>query len=226
LESSDPTATIAEARAVYDKGVRVLKIKIGRNFADDLARIQRLQAEFKSSERWLYGDADEGLSPDRARAQFRQLADHGLMYIEEPLPIELVPERARLRKTEILPVIASDSALTVRDLNRELRFNTFDILNIDPARTGYHHSKEMLAAAKQHSKGVLVGTQTNSTLGTIRAAIFAGLEGIEYPTELSFFLKLADDIVDQPIQIRDGYINLDQLAAISVDEQRLKSFTI
>ncbi len=226
LGISDPATMLAEARAVYDQGVRVLKVKVGRDFANDVAVIKKLQAEFKGSDLWFYADANEGLLPDQAEAQLHQLASEGILYVEEPLPVELIPERAVLRKAEILPIIADDSTFTYRDLVRELRFNTFDILNIKTARTGYYQSKKMLAAAKEHRKGVMVGSQASSTVGTVRAALLAGLDGVDYPSELSFFLKLEDDIVNRPIQIKDGYIDLDELEGIKVDEQRLQNFNL
>lgn len=226
LGISDLTTMLAEARAVYDRGVRVFKVKVGRDFADDLARIERLQAEFKGSDVWLYADANEGLRPDQAKSQLRRLAEIGLMYVEEPLPVEMIPERVVLREAEILPLIADDSAFTYRELKRELRFNTFDILNIKTARSGYYQSHQMLVTAKQHGKGVMVGSQASSTLGTVRATIFAGLEGIDYPSELTFFLKVAEDIMTRPIQIVDGYLDLDDLAGISLDEAQLVRFTV
>ena len=72
----------------------------------------------------------------------------------------------------------------------------------------------------------MIGSQASSTVGTVRAALFAGSKGIDYPSELSFFLKLKEEIVNRPIKIVDGYIDLDSLATISLDEQRLKRFTI
>lgn len=225
LGMADAPTMLAEARAVYDRGVRVLKVKVGRNFAHDLSLIKTLQAEFTGSGLWLYADANEGLLPEQAAAQLHQLAELGILYVEEPLPVELIPERAALRALEALPIIADDSAFTRRDLNRELRFNTFDILNIKTARTGYTHSRHMLKLALAHDKGVMVGSQASSTLGTIRAAMFAGLEGIEYPSELSFFLKLEDDIVNRPITLQNGYLDLTTLADITLDETRLKKFS-
>jgi L-alanine-DL-glutamate epimerase-like enolase superfamily enzyme len=225
LSISDRNTMLAEAKSVYDRGVRVFKVKVGRDFSGDLNRIRALQAEFEGSNLWLYADANEAFQPDQAQTQLGQLAALGILYVEEPLPIELVLERANLRQAELVPLIADDSAFTYRDLAREIRFNTFDILNIKTARTGYFHSRRMLAAVKKYHKGVMVGSQASSTLGTLRAAIFAGLDGIDHPCELSFFLKLQDEIVNHSIKITDGYIDLDSLAAISLDEQRLKRFT-
>jgi L-alanine-DL-glutamate epimerase-like enolase superfamily enzyme len=224
LGISDRETMLAEAQAVYAQGVRVLKVKVGRDFAGDVARIKALQAAFAGSDLALYADANEGLLPTEAHDQLRHLAELGILYVEEPLPIELLPERAALRQAEILPLIADDSAFTPRDLTRELRANTFDILNIKTARTGYYHSGLMLAAARQAGKGVMVGSQAGSTLGTIRAALFAGLEGIEHPSELSFFLKLQDEIVNRPLHLKDGYLDLETLAGITVDEARLRQF--
>lgn len=226
LGISDRQTMLAEAKSVYERGVRVFKVKVGRNFGDDLARIRELQAEFRGSDLTLYADANECLTPDEAQTQLRQLAELGLLYVEEPLPIEMIPERAALRQGQALPIIADDSTFTPRDLSRELRFDTFDILNIKTARTGYYHSGQMLAAAVNQGKGVMVGSQASATLGTIRAAIFAGLKGIDHPSELSFFLKLEDDIVNRPIEISDGYIDLDTLVGIEIDEKRLAEFRV
>ncbi len=221
LGIAGPDVMLAEARSVYERGVRVLKVKVGRNFAHDVAFIRQLQAEFAGADLSLYADANEGLLPAEARQQLAQLAELGLLYVEEPLPVELIAARAELRAANILPLIADDSAFTPRDLTRELYFDTFDILNIKTARTGYTQSRHMLAAAQQRGKGVMVGSQASSTIGTVRAAIFAGLAGVNHPSELSFFLKIKDDIVNRPIEIENGYIDLDRLADIAVDEQKL-----
>ena len=221
-----PEVMLTEAKAVYDQGVRVLKVKVGRDFAHDVALIKRLQQEFVGSGLSLYADANEGLLPEQAQAQLAELAALGILYVEEPLPVELLTERAALRATETMPLIADDSTFTLRDLQRELRFDTFDILNIKTARSGYTTSQQMLALARQHHKGVMLGSQASSTLGTIRTALFAGLEGIDHPSELSFFLKLEDDIVNRPLTLEEGYLDLAQVAGITVDEGRLARFSV
>ncbi|MCB0211724.1 MAG: enolase [Anaerolineae bacterium] len=222
LGIADEATMLAEAQSVYDQGVRVLKVKVGRNFDDDVRNVRLLQQEFAGTDLSLYGDANEGLAPNQAHDQLRRLADLGLLYVEEPLPVERIAERSQLRATQLLPLIADDSTFTPRDLRRELYFDTFDILNIKTARTGYTHSFGMLDAVRAHGKGVMIGSQASSTIGTIRAALFAGLEGIDHPSELSFFLKVEDDIVNRPIEIVAGYIDLSTLTTIEIDETKLK----
>ena len=84
----------------------------------------------------------------------------------------------------------------------------------------------MLAAATQLGKGVMVGSQASTTIGTIRAAIFAGMPGIDHPSELSFFLKLEDEIVTRPLKLEDGFLDLDQLVAVKIDDQKLAQVTV
>ena len=125
-----------------------------------------------------------------------------------------------------MPLIADDSAFSLRDLRRELDFDTFDILNIKTARTGYTESWQMMALARPAGKGVMVGSQASAGLGTARAAVFAALPGIEHPSELSFQLKLKEDILDRPLPITDGYLRLADTDAAQVDADLLRSAAV
>ena len=88
---------LAEAENVFQQGVRVFKVKVGRNWADDLARIAELQQIFGPALA-LYADANECMTPAEAPAKLEQLAEMGLLYCEEPLPVEQIQARATLRE--------------------------------------------------------------------------------------------------------------------------------
>lgn len=225
LGIGDRDTVLAEAQRVYDQGVRVLKVKVGREWDEDVARIRDLQTMF-GEEMALYADANECLETHEAATKLAKLRDMGLLYCEEPLPVEFIQERAALRRQRAMPLIADDSCFTVRDLQRELALDTFDILNIKTARTGYTESQAMLQQALKAGKGIMIGSQASTGLGTIRTALFAALPGIEHPSELSFFLKIKEDILDQPIQLRDGYLQLAQLSSIKIDPDLLRAATI
>jgi L-Ala-D/L-Glu epimerase len=225
LGIGDRASVLAEAQRVYEQGVRVLKVKVGREWDEDLARIRELQALFGDA-MTLYADANECLAPGEARWKLAHLHNLGLHYCEEPLPVELLGERAALRATEAMPLIADDSCFTVRDLGRELAFDTFDILNLKTARTGYTESRRMLEMALAAGKGVMVGSQASAGLGTVRAALFAGLPGIDHPCELSFFLKLKEDIIDRPIALHNGFLALADVLQARIDPDLLRAATI
>jgi L-alanine-DL-glutamate epimerase-like enolase superfamily enzyme len=225
LGIGDRDTVLAEAERVVAAGVRMLKVKVGRQWDEDLARIRDLLSMFGARVR-LYADANECLEPDDAAGKLDQLRGLGLAYCEEPLPVELIRERALLRAGGHLPLIADDSAFTERDLVRELEIDTFDILNIKTPRTGYSESLRMLALAQAAGKGIMVGSQAGSTIGVARAAVFAALAGIDHPSELSFFLKLKQDIVERPLALCDGFLSLDDALAVRVDHSLLRAATV
>jgi L-alanine-DL-glutamate epimerase-like enolase superfamily enzyme len=225
LGIGDRDTVLAEAERVVAAGVRVLKVKVGRAWDEDLARIRDLQAMFGAAVT-LYADANECMEPAEAPAKLDALCELGLAYCEEPLPVEQVHARAALRRENHLPLIADDSAFTLRDLTRELALDTFDILNIKTPRTGYTESMQMLARAQAAGKGVMVGSQAGTGIGVARAALFAALPGIEHPSECSFQLKLREDIIDRPLPIREGFLAVDDVAAVMVDPALLRAAAV
>jgi L-Ala-D/L-Glu epimerase len=225
LGIGDRDTVLAEAERVFAQGVRVLKVKVGRDWDEDLARIHDLQSMFKGAMA-LYADANECLEPAEAAWKLAYLREVGLLYCEEPLPVELIQERAALRRQEVLPLIADDSCFNVRDLQRELALDTFDILNIKTARTGYTESRRMLALAQKYSKTIMIGSQASASLGTVRAALFAALPGIDHPSELSFFLKVKEDILTEPLTLCDGYFDITRFANVTIDRDLLRRATV
>jgi L-alanine-DL-glutamate epimerase-like enolase superfamily enzyme len=161
-----------------------------------------------------------------AAPRLAALRELGLRYCEEPLPVEQVRARAALRARGELPIIADDSAFTVRDLHRELELDTFDILNIKTPRTGYTESLAMSRQAAAAGKGIMVGSQAGSTIGTARAAIFAARPEIAHPSELSFFLKLREEITDRPLTLDDGWLSVSDALAVRVDPDRLRALAV
>jgi hypothetical protein len=72
----------------------------------------------------------------------------------------------------------------------------------------------------------MIGSQAGSTIGIARAAVFAALPGIEHPSELSFFLKLKQDIVTQPLALHDGCLALADALAVRVDAALLRAAAV
>jgi L-Ala-D/L-Glu epimerase len=206
--------------------VRVLKVKVGRNYPKDLEVIAKLQTKFSSKSVRLYADSNETLEPETAPKILEAMRNAGLMYVEEPLPVRQLKARAKLRKLEILPIIADDSCFSKADLERELDFDTFDILNIKTARNGFTESLEMIELATQAGKGIMIGSQASTTLGTIHAAIISSRAEVNHPCELSFFLKLESEIVNQIPKLEDGILKLETLKGIEIDPEKLKVHSI
>lgn len=225
LGIGDRDDVLAEAERVVAQGVRVLKVKAGRDWDEDMARIHDLQTMFGGAVD-LYADANETMDVADAAQRLAALREMGLLYCEEPLPIEQVRARAALRRQGALPMIADDSAFSLRDLQRELELDTFDILNIKTPRTGYTESLAMIEAAAKAAKGIMVGSQAGSTIGAARSAILAARPQIEHPSELSFFLKLREEITDRRLTLVDGMLSVDEALSVRIDPARLRDMAV
>ncbi len=188
LGIGDEDQVLAEAQRVVAQGVRVLKVKIGRAWQTDVQRLARLQTELGPTVA-LYVDANECFTADEAARCLAHLAEMGIHYCEEPLPVEQITQRAALRSAGHLPLIADDSTFSLRDLHRELALDTFDILNIKTARTGYTESEVMLGAALDAGKGIMIGSQASAGLGTIAYGALCGQSGHRSPVGIELLLK-------------------------------------
>lgn len=213
LGTGDAKTVLQEVEAIYEKGVRCLKIKVGKDIERELSLIAEIRSEF--DDLMLYADANQCFTAEEAATILRQLTEYNLAYCEEPLLINQLQSRQELRAKSIMPLIADDSCFTLPDVERELTFNTFDIINIKTARTGYSQSLSMMNLALRNDKGIMLGSQASSLLGCMHTAIFACQASIEYPTEASFFLKTEGDFA--PPEIVNGYLDLAQAEATLYD---------
>ena len=206
VSTGGPEAVMADVDRAYQAGIRVFKVKIGRDIPGEINTIAALINAYPDAQ--FYVDANETLASAGAADILNRLRRMGVIHCEEALPIHLLQERRQLRRDCAMPLIADDSAFTTRDLEREIAFDTFDILNIKTARTGYSESARMLELCQSAEKNVMAGSQASSLLGCLHAAIFAGHQAVNCASECSFFLKTEADLSDAP-PIEDGWLALD-----------------
>ena len=186
--------------------MRVFKVKIGRNIEQEIETIAHLIESFPAAQ--FYVDANETLACGNAATVLDRMHEMGVIHCEEALPVHQLRERQQLRRDSKMPIIADDSAFTVDDLEREIAFDTFDILNIKTVRTGFSQSRRMLEMCVDAGKAVMVGSQASSLLGCLHAALFAGCAAVNRANECSFFLKTeADQRLAPPIEA--GWLALD-----------------
>jgi L-Ala-D/L-Glu epimerase len=225
LGIADRAQMLEEAHSVVASGVRVLKVKVGRDTVHDLETIRALREAFGDTVK-LYADSNETLEPRTAAFALETMREAGLLYVEEPLPVRQIRARAELKRQNILPIIADDSCFTPADLERELDFDTFDILNVKTARNGFTDSLEMMRSAREAGKGVMIGSQASTTLGTLHAAMLSSRAEVTHPCELSFFLKLEADITTRLPRLEAGMFDLEDALSIELNEERLEAHRI
>lgn len=208
VSTGNPNDVFRDIESAYGAGVRVFKVKIGKDIPQEVDTLRQLIENYQDAD--FYVDANQTLTIDNAPQILNTLYELGVIHCEEPLPIHQLKQRQHLCEKTEMPLIADDSAFTLNDLHRELDFNTFDILNIKTPRTGFSQSEAMLKLCSKQGKSVMMGSQASSLLGCLYAATFAGKSGVDCASECTFFLKTDVDLSDAP-KIIDGYLAMEDV---------------
>lgn len=224
-------ALIDEARLFMDKyGVRSFKIKVGRRpVALDIQLIHALR-EALGPDVELYLDANRGWTASEAIQVLDATSDLGLTYFEEPDDASEVLGRRRLVQMSRIPVVADESAPSLGDAAREIYTGGASALSIKTARTGFTESHKILSFAEAMGIDVIMGNQIDSQLGTVATVTFGA--AFEYSSrraaELSNFLGMADDLIAEPIQIKDGFLSAPDVpgVGITIDDDKLAKYRI
>ena len=208
VSTGEVDEVLADVEGAYRSGVRVFKVKIGKDIAAETETIQQLFERFPAAQ--FYVDANQTLNEDSAARILDDLFELGVIHCEEALAVDRISARRSLRQRCRMPIIADDSAFTPNDLGRELEFDTFDILNIKTARTGFSQSMAMMKLCEKAGKEVMVGSQASSLLGSLHAATFAAQTAVTCASECSFFLKTDADLSLAPT-ISDGWLSMTEV---------------
>jgi len=120
---------------IRDDGVRIVKLKTGfKSHAFDMARVETLRADFPEFQVRI--DYNQGLSPDEAGANVREIATFRPDFIEQPVPSHMRELMARLRDTIDVPLLADESVFGPEDMVTGLRMGIADGVSIKIMKSG------------------------------------------------------------------------------------------
>ncbi len=138
----------------------------------------------------------------------KQMADLDLSLAEELCPADDVMGRRWLVGQLDVPFVADESATTPAEVTREVLGGSATAISIKTARTGFTGSTRVHHLAEGLGLEVVMGNQIDGQLGSACTVAFgAAFERTSRrPGELSNFLDMADDLLAEPLEIRDGYL--------------------
>ncbi|MDO5697610.1 MAG: enolase C-terminal domain-like protein [Dermatophilus congolensis] len=209
LGFADPDVMVAEAQRMIDEhGIRTFKVKVGRNpYRLDVAVCRALRETFGDTIE-LYVDGNRGWSATDSARAMREMDDLDLLFAEELNPADDVMGRRWLVSQTNVPYIADESATTPGEVTRELLGGSATAVSIKTARTGFTISQRILGQATGLGVEVVMGNQIDGQIGTACTAIFGSAHEATHRRagELSNFLDMSDDLLTEPLQIRDGLL--------------------
>ena len=144
----------------------ILKIKLGRDVDHDL-RVMRAIREAEP-EKGLRVDANAGWSLSDARKAIPILADLGVEYVEQPLPIGAFHDLEALHRDSPLPLFLDEDISTSADVVRAAGLCTGVNLKLMKCG-GLLEARKMVVVARAHGLQLMIGCMIESSLAITAA---------------------------------------------------------
>lgn len=164
IDTPDMVRRKVEEAAPYN----VLKVKMGLDNDKETVEVIR-----SMTDRPICVDANQGWdSKEKALEMCHWLAERGCLFVEQPLPKEMIDETAWLRERSPLPLIADEFLQRLPDVQRAN--GVYDGINIKLMKsTGMHEAYKMACLARALGMKVMLGCMTETSCAVSAAAQLA-----------------------------------------------------
>lgn len=168
-----PEYMAAQAVEFVDKGVNILKVKLGKDPETDINRIKKIR-EAIGYNTTIRIDANQGWSYEDALYTLTELGKYTIEFCEQPMRTwndELLPS---LCKASPIPIMADESVYTHRDAERIIRNNACAAINIKFAKSGgIAEAIKINAVAEKNNIPCMMGGMLESRLALTAKVHFA-----------------------------------------------------
>jgi L-Ala-D/L-Glu epimerase / N-acetyl-D-glutamate racemase len=195
----DLDKTLSLARGWYAKGFRLFKMKVGKDVAED---IRRLEAVHKALPGITFiGDGNQGFSRKDCLTFANGIKTFGgtMVLLEQPVLRDDLDSLAAIRRETGIPVAADESVRSLKDAREIVKHAAADFINIKIMKTGVAEAVEIASFTKRAGLRLMIGGMVESRIAMgCSFSLVLGLGGFEI-LDLDTPLLLASD------PVRGGY---------------------
>lgn len=204
IDKADVVRQKVDEAAPYN----VLKVKMGLDNDKELVDIIR-----SKTDRPICVDANQGWSDkEKALEMCHWLSERNCLFVEQPMPKEMIEETAWLRERSPLPIIADEFLQRLPDVRRAAE--AYDGINIKLMKsTGLHEAYKMAVLARSLGMKVMLGCMTETSCAVTAAAQLAPM--VDW-ADLDGNLLIANDLFDG-IKIVEGKVTIPDRPGIGVE---------
>jgi L-alanine-DL-glutamate epimerase-like enolase superfamily enzyme len=162
---NDAALTRGAAAEAARNGFKVLKIKVGGKFADDLARVRAARAGAPKARLLL--DGNQGLTASGALKLLDAVLNDGARVdlLEQPVRKDDLKGMAFVSKRASVPVAADESVATPAQAVRVLELGAATAINIKLAKSGVSRALEIAAVARAAKVPLMIGCMAETARG-------------------------------------------------------------
>ena len=219
-----PEAMVPEIEEKLAQGFDAFKFKVGRDIDMDEARI-KLFREIGGDDLNLKLDANAAWDVEEAITYMRRLEKYNISGIETPIDKTNVTGMAQVRQAIDTPILEH---VGTQEYALELvRHEAADVFNVSTVGCGgIYRAKKVIALAEATGLQVLLGSTVELGVGTAaQLALAASSARVDWPSDLIGPLMYTDDVLVEPWQWDNGYLQVPTGAGLGVtlDPAKLQS---
>ena len=173
LGIASPEEMAAKALKLKDSGAFALKVKLGKQPKDDIARIKAIR-QAVGFDIPIRIDANQGWSYEGAVEALQGLEPYKIQFCEQPMRTyndHLLPE---LRTQTIVSIMADESVYSHHDAERLCKADACDYINIKFSKSsGIHEALKIQAVAAEYNIPCMIGGMLESRLALAAKVHFA-----------------------------------------------------
>ena len=196
------------ARDIVARGIRSIKIKVGGNIRDDVARVEAIREAAPGLGLTL--DANQGYTASEALLCLEALDDHDIrpMMMEQPVHKEDYEGLRYVTQHTTVPVAADESAYSAANVAHLIAMGAVNVVNIKLMKSGFVEALDIAAVCRATHIQLMIGAMMESRLATSAAAHFAaGLGGFSF-IDLDTPMLLAEDPFTGGYEQRGGIYDI------------------
>ena len=200
--------TLREAREYVERGFTHLKVKLGLDLEEDLARLRALRRQCGSGVH-IRADANQGYTPDETVALAGAAEALGLAFIEQPMAAEAVGPMRSL-PAQYRPLMAADESLhSPQDAWALTHRPPFGIFNIKLVKCGgITPALEIADLAHRADLDLMWGCMDESVISIAAALHAAFASSATRYLDLDGSLELSRDVAGGGFAIDRGVMRL------------------
>lgn len=213
-----PDQMAATAIQFVQDGVKMIKVKLGKNGPEDVIRIEKIRAAV-GKDIQLRIDANQGWDYDTALHTLQSISKYDIQFCEQPMHKRydhLLPE---LKSQVSIPIMADESVFDHYDAERLIKNNSCTYINIKLAKSGgILEAKKIADTAAKYNMPCMLGGMVESRLAlTAKVHLAMAHDNLHfYDLDTCLLGHLTDPVVNGA-RYNNYFLEIDDAPGIGAD---------
>ena len=214
VDLAPPAQARFQAREHLDRGVKVIKIKLGSGIHEDMERVQTVR-DVVGDDLMIYVDFNQGYTARKTVEIAGKLEKLNVEFLEQPVPMRDLRGLKFVREHAGIPVFADEAIFNTDDVVNVLQSESADGINIKLTKSGgITEAMKMISVAEAYRAPVMIGCMIETRVASSTAlAVALSRPGVKY-TDLDGYVDITTDLAEEAITFESGYLTLPDLPGI------------